>query len=43
MPVLRAFQGGPVTSEALRQDLVLGAQYMGELLAANVIAIGAPM
>jgi FMN-dependent NADH-azoreductase len=40
---LAAFQGGPVTSEALRQDLALGARYMEELFSADVIVIGAPM
>jgi FMN-dependent NADH-azoreductase len=40
---LAAFQGGPVTNEALRQDLALGAQYMEELFSADVIVIGAPM
>jgi FMN-dependent NADH-azoreductase len=40
---LAAFQGGPVTDEALRQDLALGAQYMEELFAADIIVIGAPM
>src|ERR1700722_14673304 len=40
---LAAFQGGPVTSDALRQDLALGARYMEELFAADIIVIGAPM
>jgi len=40
---LAAFQGGPVTNEALRQDLALGAQYIEDLFAADVIVIGAPM
>jgi FMN-dependent NADH-azoreductase len=40
---LAAFQGGAVTSEALGQDLALGARYMEELFAADVIVIGAPM
>src|SRR6202789_446224 len=40
---LAAFQGGAVTSEALRQDLALGARYMEELFAADIIVIGAPM
>jgi FMN-dependent NADH-azoreductase len=40
---LAAFQGGPVTSEALRQDLALGGQYIEELFSADVIVIGAPM
>jgi FMN-dependent NADH-azoreductase len=40
---LAAFHGGPVTSEALGQDLALGGRYMDELFAADVIVIGAPM
>jgi len=40
---LAAFQGGPVTNEALRQDLALGARYIEELFSADVIVIGAPM
>jgi FMN-dependent NADH-azoreductase len=40
---LAAFQGGPVTSEALRQDLALGGQYIDELFAADIVVIGAPM
>lgn len=40
---LAAFQGGLVTNEALGQDLALGARYMDELFAADVIVIGAPM
>ena len=40
---LAAFQGGVVTDEALRQDVALGARYMEELFAADVIVIGAPM
>jgi FMN-dependent NADH-azoreductase len=40
---LAAFQGGVVTNEALRQDLALGAQYIEELFAADIIVIGAPM
>jgi FMN-dependent NADH-azoreductase len=40
---LAAFQGGPVTNEALRQDLALGARYMEELFSVDVIVIGAPM
>jgi FMN-dependent NADH-azoreductase len=40
---MAAFQGGPVTSDALRQDLTLGGRYIEELFAADVVAIGAPM
>jgi len=40
---LAAFQGGTVTDEALGKDLALGAQFMEELFAADVIVIGAPM
>lgn len=40
---IAAYQGAPVTDEALRKDLALGAQYMDELFAADVIVIGAPM
>ena len=40
---LAAFQGGPVTSDALGQDLALGGRYLEELFAADVLVIGAPM
>jgi FMN-dependent NADH-azoreductase len=40
---IAVFQGGPVTNEALAQDLALGGRYMEELFAADVIVIGAPM
>jgi FMN-dependent NADH-azoreductase len=40
---MAVFQGGPVTSEALGQDLALGGRYMEELFAADVVVIGAPI
>jgi len=40
---LVVFQGGQIESEALGQDLARGATYIDELLAADVIVIGAPM
>jgi FMN-dependent NADH-azoreductase len=40
---LAAFQGGAVESEALGRDLALGAQYLDELFAADVLVIGVPM
>jgi FMN-dependent NADH-azoreductase len=40
---LKVFQGGPVESEALGQDLALGGRYLDELFAADVLVIGAPM
>jgi len=40
---LAAFQGAPVNSDALGQDLAVGAQYMDELFAADILVIGAPM
>ena len=40
---LAAFQGAPVDSEALGQDLALGGTYMEELFAADVLVLGAPM
>jgi FMN-dependent NADH-azoreductase len=40
---LAVFQGGPVRSDALGQDLALGGQYLDELFAADVLVIGAPM
>jgi FMN-dependent NADH-azoreductase len=40
---LAAFQGAPVESEALGQDLALGAKYIDELIGADVLVIGVPM
>lgn len=40
---MAVFQGAPVTDEALGKDLALGAKYLDELFAADVIVIGAPM
>lgn len=40
---LAAFLGGVVESTALREDLALGAQYLDELMGADVIVIGVPM
>ena len=40
---LAVFQGGPVRSDALGQDLALGGRYLDELVAADVLVIGAPM
>ena len=40
---LAAFQGGRVESAALGQDLAQGGQYLEELLAADLLVIGAPM
>jgi FMN-dependent NADH-azoreductase len=40
---LAAFQGGRVESAALGQDLAQGARYLDELIAADVLVIGAPM
>jgi FMN-dependent NADH-azoreductase len=40
---MAVFQGGEVRSDALGQDLALGAKYIDELLAADVLVIGAPM
>jgi FMN-dependent NADH-azoreductase len=40
---LAAFQGGEVKSEALGQDLALGAKYIEELISADVVVIGVPM
>ena len=40
---LAAFQGSPVQSEALGQDLVLSGQYLEELFAADIIVVGSPM
>src|SRR5258708_8847226 len=39
---LKVFQGGPVESEALGQDLALGGRYLHELFAADVLLTGAP-
>jgi len=40
---LAAFQGAAVESEALGRDLALGAKYIDELIAADVLVIGVPM
>ena len=40
---LAVFQGAPVESPVLGQDLALGGRYIEELLAADVLVIGAPM
>jgi FMN-dependent NADH-azoreductase len=40
---MAVFQGGAVESDALGQDLALGAKYIDELLSADVLVIGAPM
>lgn len=40
---LAAFQGTPVESATLGQDLAQGGRYLEELLAADVLVIGAPM
>ena len=40
---LAAFQGAPVEGAALGQDLAQGGRYLEELLAADVLVIGAPM
>jgi FMN-dependent NADH-azoreductase len=40
---LAVFQGAPVESAALGQDLAQGGRYLEELLAADVLVIGAPM
>ncbi|WP_018609954.1 FMN-dependent NADH-azoreductase [Uliginosibacterium gangwonense] len=40
---LAVFQGGPVANAALAQDLALGASYLDDLFAADIIVIGAPM
>jgi FMN-dependent NADH-azoreductase len=40
---LAAFQGAPVESTALGQDLAQGGRYIEELLAADIVVIGAPM
>jgi len=40
---LAAFQGAPVESAALGQDLAQGGRYLEELVAADVLVIGVPM
>jgi FMN-dependent NADH-azoreductase len=40
---LAALQSGNAESEALGQDLARGARYLEELIAADVLVIGAPM
>ena len=40
---LAVFQGGPVGSAELGQDLATGGAYIDELFAADIIVIGAPM
>jgi FMN-dependent NADH-azoreductase len=40
---LAAFQGAPVESPSLEQDLAQGGRYLEELLAADVLVIAAPM
>jgi FMN-dependent NADH-azoreductase len=40
---LAAFQGGTVESEALGRDLALGAKYIDELIATDVLVMGVPM
>jgi FMN-dependent NADH-azoreductase len=40
---LAVFQGAPVESATLGQDLAQGGRYLEELLAADVLVIGAPM
>jgi FMN-dependent NADH-azoreductase len=40
---LAVFMGGPVKDAALGKDLAEGGRYMEELLAADVLVIGAPM
>jgi FMN-dependent NADH-azoreductase len=40
---LAAFQGGQVEGAALAQDLAHGASYLDELVATDVLVIGAPM
>ncbi|QGZ93724.1 FMN-dependent NADH-azoreductase [Terricaulis silvestris] len=40
---MAAFQGAPVESEALANNLALGTQFMEELFMADVLVIGAPM
>jgi len=40
---LAVFQGGPVESATLGQDLAQGGRYLEELFAADVLVIGVPM
>ncbi len=40
---MATFQGGAIESEALGQDLALGAKYIDELIGADVLVIGMPM
>jgi FMN-dependent NADH-azoreductase len=40
---IAVFQGAAVKSDAIGPDLALGAKYLDELFAADVIVIGAPM
>ncbi|MEP9379096.1 FMN-dependent NADH-azoreductase [Aquabacter sp. CN5-332] len=40
---LAAWQGGPVEDTVLGQDLAHGGAYLDELLAADILVIGAPM
>ena len=40
---MAAFQGAPVSDAALGADLALGAAYIDELFATDIIVIGAPM
>ncbi len=40
---LAVFQGGPVGSAELGQDLATGGAYIDDLFAADIIVIGAPM
>jgi FMN-dependent NADH-azoreductase len=40
---LAAWQGAAVADKALRDDVAKGAAYLDELLAADIIVIGAPM
>lgn len=40
---LAVFQGGPVGSAELGEDLATGGAYIDELFAADIIVIGAPM
>jgi len=40
---MAVWQGGPVESPALAADLQTGSDYLSEVVAANIIVIGAPM
>ncbi|GBR09791.1 FMN-dependent NADH-azoreductase [Gluconobacter frateurii] len=40
---MASFQGAPVTDAALADDLAIGNGYIDDLLAADIIVIGAPM